>query len=183
MSGQKPRAVPSCRVAVARVEGEYRLLCTTGVAAGRHLLDIDGDLTECPGRHSLQVDDRLHVDVAGEHSTEEFLDRFPWRFMNHSCEPSALVRGRAVFAIRQLDPCEEITFDYNTTEDEIAEPFDCHCGSHRCAGRIRGFRFLTRPDRERLRPRLAPYLLRRLDDEARQDAPLTPAGGRLGSRS
>ena len=33
---------------------------------------------------------------------------------------------------------QEITFDYNTTEDIMAEPFECLCGSTDCKGTIGG---------------------------------------------
>lgn len=49
---------------------------------------------------------------------------------------------------------------FNTTEFDLAEPFDCHCGSPGCFGTIRGFKYLTADERERLQPMLAPYLSR-----------------------
>ncbi|MEM6279524.1 MAG: SET domain-containing protein-lysine N-methyltransferase [Verrucomicrobiota bacterium] len=57
---------------------------------------------------------------------------------NHSCEPNAGVRGQIlVVARRQIEPGEEITFDYDTTEiDSI--PFECSCGSTCCRGTING---------------------------------------------
>ncbi len=94
------------------------------------------------------------------------MDRFYWRFTNHSCEPNSLLRGGEFFALRPIKPWQEITFNYNTTEYELAEPFDCRCGSDRCAGRIRGFRFLSRLEQDRLRPWLADHLLSFLGDAA-----------------
>ena len=43
---------------------------------------------------------------------------------------------REFVAIRDIDEGEEITFDYHSTEDEIAEEFDCVCGSENCRERI-----------------------------------------------
>ncbi len=117
-----------------------------------------------PTRYSVQVDLAAHVDLPVGHSHEETLDRFYWRFMNHNCEPNTMVRGRMVLTLRPIAPWEEITFHYNTTEYEMAEPFDCQCGSRRCEGRIEGFRFLAPPEQERLRPWLGAHLRRLLQE-------------------
>jgi hypothetical protein len=158
-------------VGVVRSAGEYRLILTQRVDEGTHLFDIDGVLTRTPSRYTVQVDHGLHIDLPYRYDPEYVLDRFFWRFMNHSCEPSAVIRGRQVFARTPIEPWQEITFHYNTTEYEMSEPFDCRCGSSGCAGQISGFRFLSRPDRERLRPWLADHLLSILD--GRTTEPLT----------
>ncbi|GAA1823973.1 SET domain-containing protein-lysine N-methyltransferase [Planosporangium flavigriseum] len=156
-------AVESTGVGVVRSAGEYRLIATRGVDKGTHLFDIEGELADAPSRYTVQVGLGLHVDLPHRFGVEDVLDRFFWRFMNHSCEPSAVIRGRQVFALGPISPWQEITFHYNSTEYEMAEPFDCRCGSSRCAGQIRGFRFLDRSARERLRPWLADHLLSILD--------------------
>jgi hypothetical protein len=46
--------------------------------------------------------------------------------------------GREVFALRDLAPGELVTFDDNTTERELATPFECRCGSAACVGVVRG---------------------------------------------
>jgi hypothetical protein len=111
------------------------------------------------------VEHATHLDILRAYTPEEMMDRFYWRFMNHSCEPNALIRGREVFALRPIEPGQEITFHYNSTEYELSEPFHCRCGSGLCSGRIRGFRFASRLEQERLRPWLPDYLLSLLDDE------------------
>ena len=78
--------------------------------------------------------------------------------MNHACEPNAAIRGRGVAAIRPISAGEEVTFDYNTTEYDMAAPFACRCGSQRCRGQIRGFKHLPSGEREKLRPALAGHL-------------------------
>jgi hypothetical protein len=88
--------------------------------------------------------------------------RFPWRFLNHGCEPNTRIVGLNVVALRAIQPGEEFTFDYNTTEASMEWPFDCHCRSARCHGMIRGFMHLPRHEQERLRPVLAAHLNRRL---------------------
>jgi len=63
----------------------------------------------------------------------------PWRFINHSCRPSAGLRGRnRVIALRPIARGEHITIDYATTE---ADPFwrmPCRCGARECRRVIGG---------------------------------------------
>ncbi len=165
MTERNSHTVEASGVIVMRSNGEYKLVAGESFPSGRSLFKIDGVPTEIPTRYSVQVGRTLHLDLPGSYGPEEIMDRFYWRFMNHSCEPNALIRGRECFALRPIEPWQEIAFNYNTTEYELAEPFDCRCGSDRCAGRIRGFRFLYHLEQERLRPWLADHLLSFLGDE------------------
>ena len=78
----------------------------------------------------------------------------------YCCDPNALVRNLEVVTSREIQPWEEITFNYNTTEYDIADPFTCRCGSVHCLGEIRGFKRLMPAERESLRFFLAPHLRR-----------------------
>jgi hypothetical protein len=157
----------SSRVAVLRADGEYKLVSREAVATGGILFLIDGEPTDTPTRYSVQVGHALHLDLPNRYGPEEIMDRFYWRFMNHCCEPNAMIRGRELVALRPIEPWEDITFHYNSTEYELAEPFDCRCGSDRCEGKIQGFGTLSETDRERLRPWLADHLLALLDGHQR----------------
>jgi len=126
-------------------KGEFKLIASRDIPSGSSLFKIEGAFTEVPTRYSVQVGRGLHIDIPESESedSEETMDRFYWRFMNHSCEPNTLVRGQECFALKPIEAGQEIVFNYNTTEYEMAEPFDCLCGSKHCTGRIRGFRFLS----------------------------------------
>ena len=152
-------------VGVMRVGGEYRLVATRPVPADTRLFTIDGQMVDAPNRFTVQVGAAAHIDVPSGFSSDEIQDRFSWRFMNHSCDPTVAIRGRDVYSIGPLEPWHEITFDYDTTEYEMAEPFECHCRAPECRGRIGGFRFLAPAERQRLRPWLADHLLPALDRE------------------
>jgi hypothetical protein len=144
-------------VRVEQIDGELRVVATRPFRAGEAILRLEGDVTDRPSRYSLQVEDDRHLVVPTAGAPE----RYPWRFLNHSCAPNAGIRGREVIALRDIEPPEQITFDYNTTEYDMAEPFVCRCGT--CGGReIAGFRHLTPEQQARLRPYLAGHLLRRL---------------------
>ena len=64
------------------------------------------------------------------------------RFLNHSCDPNlaqspvwvdnvSLALPRiAFFALRQIEPLEELTFDYKYQEG--SRRIECHCGAPNC---------------------------------------------------
>ena len=60
---------------------------------------------------------------------------FPLKYANHSCGPNAeaFQDGDQVFieALRDIEPGEEITYDYNLISDDNVE---CRCGSKNCRG-------------------------------------------------
>lgn len=148
------------RVRVARAGRHYRLLATEAVRAGAVVLAIEGADVERPSRYSVQVERDVHVEAPGGLAAQGLLERHPWRFTNHSCDPNTMLSGRNLVAVRPIEAGEEITFNYNTTEYELAAPFACWCGSKGCAEFIRGFKHLTRAERERIRPLLAEHLRR-----------------------
>ena len=153
------------RVGVVPANGQHGLFASETIEAAELLLRIEGERTSRPTRYSVQVDKNVHIDVRQGCTPEELIERYAWRFMNHRCEPNTMIRGQDVLAVRRILPLEEVTFNYDSTEYEMAEPFVCHCSSQRCLGLIRGFKYLPLADRERLRPWLAPHLLRAWESE------------------
>lgn len=87
-----------------------------------------------PTRLSVQVSESEHIELA-----PEFL-----RYMNHSCRPNAMfdVASRVVRAVAPIEPGDEITFFYPSTEWEMASPFQCECGMPECLETIQGAAFL-----------------------------------------
>lgn len=146
------------RLAVQRADGQFRVVAETAFAAGDVLLLVNGLVVDRPSRYSVQIGPHAHVDppVAGDLTLD--IERYPWRFLNHACEPNAALQGRTLVARRWIRPGEEVTFDYLTTEYDLAEPFSCSCGAPSCRGVIRGFRHLTPAQQRALWPELAPHL-------------------------
>jgi hypothetical protein len=168
------RTTELTRAGVVRTAGEYKLVATESIGANMHLFSLDGELTSTPTRYTVQIGESAHIDLPEECRLEEVLDRFFWRFMNHSCEPNTMIRGRDVITLTSIEPWQEITFHYATTEYSMAEPFECRCGSSRCGGLIRGFRYLSPAARERLRPLLSAYLLSVMDGDMLEAAAQDP---------
>lgn len=65
-------------------------------------------------------------------------DESVFRFINHSCEPNAAIKGeRTVYALRPIKCGEEVTIDYSLNEvDPDFLMSDCHCGSKFCRKNI-----------------------------------------------
>lgn len=147
------------RVGVLRLNGEFSLIAAATAEPGEVLFRLEGQTTVKATRYSVQIGEACHIDLSDDLGPDAILDTYYWRFMNHHCEPTVAIRGRDVYAIRRIEKWQEITFNYNTTEFDMAEPFVCRCGSVNCRGEIRGWHWLSAEEKERLAPLAAPYLL------------------------
>jgi D-alanine-D-alanine ligase len=114
-----------------------------GVAAGRawRAGDAVADLAwenrgSRPSRWTLQIGPEEHAEPLP----------FELRYVNHACSPNVLfdIDAGIVRALRDIAPGDELHCFYPATEWEMAEPFDCHCGSSECVGFITGAAQLPR---------------------------------------
>jgi hypothetical protein len=125
------------------------------IGRNQPLLRIAGPVRRRPSRYTLQVGAHAHIDPAGQ----------LWGFVNHSCDPNCrfdFARWWLV-AARPIAAGEELSFNYLTTEWDMASPFACRCEAASCAGWVQGLRHLPLEQVLRLRPLLAPHLRRRLE--------------------
>jgi len=152
--------VTSCPAVAVLVEAtQRRLVAAAPIAAGSVIFTLVGRETRVATRYSIQVGPEMHLDSDDLATDDERVrDRY-WMYLNHSCEPSAWIRGLSVVALRDIEAGEGVTFDYNATEFAMAEPFDCHCGTAGCVGRVAGYAALDAAQRERVRPYASAYLL------------------------
>lgn len=149
------------RVEVAQAKGMHRVVAVESIEPGEVILEVHGVFVDKPSRFSIQVEEHLHVVPVLDGVPARDMERYSWRFLNHSCVPNAALVGLCLVALVPIQQWEEVTFDYNTTEYEIAEPFRCQCAG--CGGSdVRGFKFLSAPRREALHVHLADHLRQRL---------------------
>ncbi len=85
------------------------------------------------GDYGLQIDE-TYVINAMDIETPEIDDGF---FFNHSCEPNSGIKGQIfLVAMRDIDPEEEVTFDYAMCLHQVdgLPPYhlDCLCGKDNC---------------------------------------------------
>ena len=85
---------------------------------------------EHPTYLTLQIGMDKHITLL-----PEFL-----QYTNHSCDPSAFfdTSRMELICLTALQPGDEITFFYPSTEWEMAQPFSCNCGSTNCLQVING---------------------------------------------
>jgi hypothetical protein len=148
-------------VAVVRAGRQFLLAAVRAIAPGQVLFDIAGEEHPVPNQWSVQVGPVTHIAVPAGADLTSQLDRYPWRFMNHHCDPNTRVDARLVIAVRAIAPGDEVTFNYNSTEWDMAVPFACHCGIARCGGLIAGYRHLSDAEREQLRSIASAHLCAR----------------------
>lgn len=67
----------------------------------------------------------------------------PYKFINHSCDPSCGIKGKiTVVALKDLKEGEELTIDYAFIEGDEMWEMKCNCGEKNCRGTIRSIQFL-----------------------------------------
>lgn len=81
------------------------------------------------------------------------------KYINHSCEPNSgfINNNGELIAIRDIDPDEEITFDYSSNEITHFS-FQCSCKSPKCRKEVTGYYQLNQEDRSLIYPILSPYI-------------------------
>jgi SET domain-containing protein len=74
------------------------------------------------------------------HLKPEFL-----KFINHSCDPNAFFDTQAMqlIALKDIEPGDEFNFFYPSTEWDMAQPFECLCGTDKCLKKISGAAYMS----------------------------------------
>ena len=109
---------------------------------GQILLYLEGNYFPYPTRTSIQITNDKHI------------ENWEGGHMNHHCDPNTEIKihknfiGKnphnknlpgliaLVVAKKDIYIGEEITFDYETTEFELAEPFACSCHGRWIRGKV-----------------------------------------------
>jgi hypothetical protein len=97
-------------------------------------------------------------------------------FINHSCDPNCEVDevdGRVyITAIRDIEPGEEITYDYNLYDGDLEDLALCLCGAENCRGSMYAPREIERRAKA----------VKRREQAARKKGRSIKPGGRRGRR-
>ena len=107
---------------------------------------------------SLQVEEGLFLvpDKIGEGD-----------YVNHSCDPNAGLSGQiALVALRDIEPGEEVCFDYAMSDTVSYDEFDCQCGAPNCRGRVTGSDWRIPVLQQRYAGFFTPYVQRLIDAAA-----------------
>ncbi len=87
---------------------------------------IEGRILSEATRYSYQILPDKHIESDSE-----------LKYVNHHCMPNAYIKDISLIANRDIEIGEEITFDYNSNEDCLSNPFICNC----CGKQIKGKKF------------------------------------------
>jgi uncharacterized membrane protein YeiB len=164
-------------VAIIWDAGFASLHAVRSFAPGEVVFLLEGRPVNKATRYTIQVGAEAHLEPISKRAS-------PWAYLNHGCDPNVTidVPNRAIVARWPIRAGDQLRFDYNTTEWELAEPFVCNCGSPRCVGVVVGFAHLSPARREFLLGNAAPHIrglqAARLRDVERQLQPAVRSGVR-----
>ncbi|MCE9500065.1 MAG: SET domain-containing protein-lysine N-methyltransferase, partial [Leptospira sp.] len=86
-----------------------------------------------------------------------------WR-MNHCCEPNCGISGQTVFvAIRDIEPGEELTFDYCMSESDPDYVFPLQCKKGSCRKQFSGNDWRRKDLQKKYAGYFSSYLRRKMD--------------------
>ena len=104
---------------------------------------------------AIQIDHDLYL-VSGE--TPESGD-----MLNHACEPNCgMVGSQVLVAMRDIEPGEELTFDYAMCDASDYDEFTCLCGASTCRGLVTGMDWRKPELQAKYTGYFSPYLMRRI---------------------
>ncbi len=151
-----------CRVSVARKGEQLTVIASEAIAPGQPILEVEGVETTTPSVYSVQITETTHIDLDDPSMVDSHPERYLWRFLNHHCKPNSYLRGRTLVAIKQINIGDEVTFNYNANEYDMASPFQCWCdtGGQAVNCTVRGYRYLNEIERGQLAAYAAPHVKR-----------------------
>ena len=104
---------------------------------------------------SIQVDEDLYL-VSSD--TPE-----PGDMLNHACDPNCGLAGSSMLiAMRDIEPGEELTFDYAMCDASDYDEFNCLCGMPGCRGIVTGADWRDPVLQAKYMGFHSPYLLKRI---------------------
>ncbi len=105
------------------------------------IFPLEGVKVDKATKYTIQTD-------INEHIIPDF-----GKYLNHSCNPNCYLDYKEfVFrAIKDIKENEELQFNYNTTEYDMANPFECNCKSENCYGTIKGYKYLNEEQKQKIK--------------------------------
>ena len=87
------------------------LICTVHVDKGIRVFSLEGKLLDYPTSRTVHIGNNVHiVDYYGS-------------YLSHSFEPNCKIQGLDVIAEKDIIPGDILTYNFNTTEINMAYPF------------------------------------------------------------
>ncbi len=152
----------SDKIKVRDTKGGKSIFAIGGFVKEEVILEFENNLLDYPRKDTLCIDIDRHQYSNNVNAPENFI--------NHSCNPSGYINFQDLTyrTLRPIEREEELTFNYLTTEWDLANKFNCECGSLKCHGEIKGFKYLTLKQQKKLEPFLSPFLKKKLKEAESQ---------------
>jgi len=142
-------------LSVVEQGNEKCLITNRELAKEEIIINFKGEITSTPSKYSIQINRNEHLDVPeGKMGTPDYY----WAFLNHSCAPNTYIKNKQLIALKDIPTGTELTFNYNTTEFDMATPFTCSCQHQNCQKEIRGYKYLTNTQKQNIKNYTASYL-------------------------
>lgn len=108
--------------------------------------------------------DSLQIALTGE--IDPYLLHPRIKLLNHSCDPSIRLQVTRLYiegyALRDLEPEDELTFHYSTMDESQADGgLHCRCGAVNCIRSLEGYNGLTWAQRAELKDQFGKHILTR----------------------
>src|SRR5438105_3579586 len=115
---------------VRKTEGKGRgVFAAIPIPAGARILELQGEICKAadipPDAMTMQIDDDLWLCSDGTALDD---------CINHSCEPNTgfAKNDLVLYALRDIAPGEELSWDYSTSISEAGWSLLCLCESNQC---------------------------------------------------
>ena len=119
------------------VSGHHSLFSIAGFQPGDIICDFGASaILQTPSYLTVQIGDNEHICLQPSYL----------QYINHSCSPNMFFDTATykVVCLREVKPGDELCYFYPSTEWEMAQPFQCVCGSANCLGYINGASYLSK---------------------------------------
>ncbi|XP_064620312.1 uncharacterized protein LOC135483383 isoform X2 [Lineus longissimus] len=130
----------------------YGVKCKYAITAGNFIIEYVGEVVseqEFKTRMTQMYNNEPHhycLNLDGGTVIDGYRMGSLCRFVNHSCEPNCEMQKWNVngvyrvglFALRDIKPNEELSYDYNFDNYNLEQQQECKCGSANCRGTIGG---------------------------------------------
>lgn len=84
------------------------------------------------------------------------------RYINHSCEPNCGIKRRyEIVAMRTIRPGEQVTWDYEMTENSPWWKMRCRCGSKICRKKIGAYKNMPENIRQKYKGFISSWLTKK----------------------
>lgn len=118
-----------------RTENKFRsLVSKQAYKKGEVICEIPTEkVMDKPNRFTVQIGRSLHTHVG------------KLAALNHSCDPNVILdtENLLLYACKDIEKGDELSFFYPATEWEMDAPFICLCGASNCIHVVAGARFLA----------------------------------------